>query len=232
MYEWNDILIVGDSFCADRREEYSWPQVLTCKLTGTSFQEGRFPRGRGFPGASWWASRKNLIKELRSPVKVLIICHTEPFRIPHDKNWGINTRSVFSNAVHIPKYHQDERPPSPEIIDAFRQYFKHVISHDFHLWSVQRWFDELDCLTKEIEKVVHLYCFEGDYNKYVFKKGTTVTTPLITYQKTKIWRFASKEETANHYLPSDNIKLGNELYEIIKNYPGDNVTVNRKLLGN
>ncbi len=235
MYDWNDILIVGDSFCADRKEDYTWPQTLTCKLTNTDFQEGRIPRGRGFPGASWWASRKELIKELKKQkVKILVVCHTEPFRIPHDRNWGINTRSVFLNSVYNPDYNQDEKVPSTEFIDACKQYFKYIVSHEFHLWTVQRWFDELDQLSlkHEIEKIIHLYCFEGDYNSYVFKKGTTFTVPLITYQKKQIWRYGSQEVTANHYSPSENIKFGEELYTILKNYPGDNVTVNKKLLGN
>ena len=33
MYEWDDILIVGDSFCAERDQLYHWPAIFANKLT-------------------------------------------------------------------------------------------------------------------------------------------------------------------------------------------------------
>ena len=50
MYDWDDILIVGDSWCAERDNLGHWPNLLLFELTDIA--KG-IPRGKGFPGCSW-----------------------------------------------------------------------------------------------------------------------------------------------------------------------------------
>lgn len=229
-YEWDDILIVGDSFCGDRTKTEHWPQVFTSSITGKKFEEGKFPRGKGFPGASWWSTRKNLLEELaKSPAKVLVICYTEPFRIPNDQNLGLNTRSVLSDIVYVP---EGIDQPSKDFKEAANGYYRHIICQDYHLWAYKQWFKEVDEIISNhrIEKVLHLYCFEGPHLSHTFKNGITFEIPLVKYQNTPFWR--RRSDTPNHYSPGQNIMLGLKLAEVVKNYPGDGVRLNTKLIGN
>lgn len=230
-YEWEDILIVGDSFCADRELPTHWPQVLTTKLSNSPYKKDRIPRGRGFPGASWWAAKKELDRQfsIRIP-KVVIVCHTEPFRIPHDTNWGINTLSVQTGNIYIPA--DSLITPTSAFKRAAVSYYEHIISEEFHLWAFNKWLHEIDTLLhshSEVEKVVHFFCFEGPYNNFDFKKGISFTVPLIEYQKVAIG--ASVAVAPNHFTIADNLNFGLNLYETLKNYPGDAVQLNTKLIG-
>lgn len=229
-YNWNDILIVGDSFCGDRTRPDHWPQVFSLSLTGRQYKEGLNPRGKGFPGASWWSTRKNLLEELaKSPAKVLVICYTEPFRIPNDQNLGLNTRSVLSDIIYVPEGVQE---PSEDFKKAAKNYYEHIISQEYHEWAYSQWFKEVDQIVEDykIEKTIHFFCFKDQYNQHTFKNGITMTIPLVSYQTTPLWR--SRRETPNHYLPYQNIHFGNNLANIIKNYPGNGVRLNTKLIGN
>jgi hypothetical protein len=229
-YEWNDVLIIGDSFCADRSMKYHWPQVVTTGITGQQYNENISPRGQGFPGASWWAVRKNLLLELDLRVpKVLILCHTEPYRIPHDTNWGLNTRSVTNDIVYVPPGSTDK--PSKEFIKAARAYYEYIISEDYHKWTYHQWFLEVDRIIDQypkIEKVIHFFCFK-DTTHHTFKNGVTMETPLVAYQNLPVWR--SRDEAPNHYSKVDNLTFGLKLSDVIKNYPGDGVRLNTKLIG-
>ena len=228
-YEWNDVLIIGDSFCADRSMKYHWPQIVTTGITGQQYNENISPRGQGFPGASWWAARKNLLLELDLRVpKVLILCHTEPYRIPHDTNWGLNTRSVTHDIVYVPPGSTDK--PSKEFIKAARAYYEYIISEDYHKWAYHQWFLEVDRIIDQypkIEKVIHFFCFRD--NTHTFKNGVTMETPLVAYQNLPVWR--SRDEAPNHYSKVDNVTFGLKLSDVIKNYPGNGVRLNTKLIG-
>lgn len=232
MYDWNDILIVGDSFCGDRNSQNDWPQLLCCNLSGLPYKKGRKPRGRGFPGASWWSARNCLITEVaRSVPKIVILCHTEPFRIPNDDNFGINTLSVEKNTIYVPS--DAVRSPSENFRKAALGYYEYLISEDFHLWAYRQWLWDSDKFLSsfsKIEKVVHLFCFDSSVNNFPFKKGITFEDSLHSYQT--VPEGTPVSIAPNHYSISDNIVFGNRLAEIIKNYPGDGVRLNTKLIGN
>ena len=91
----NDVLIIGDSFCVQREAEKEWPYRLNNLLTGESV----VPRGRGFPGCSWWAGRKHLLECIENKPKLIIFCHTEHSRIPHTKNLSLNYSTVMAHHV-------------------------------------------------------------------------------------------------------------------------------------
>lgn len=229
--EVKDILIIGDSFCSNRTKKYSWPQVLLSNLIEKEYDSKIIPRGKGFSGGAWWAYRKVLLEELKIHVpKVLIICHTEPFRLPNDRDYGINFTSVETQVIDIDN--KNYKMPK-EVAVASELYYKHLFSFDFYNWSVSKWFEELDqvCENYGIEKVIHFYCFEGDYTNYTFKKGITIDPPLITYAeepKIKFWKF--KSVTINHYTPDGNRLFGEALAKLIKNYPGDGRRITEKMI--
>lgn len=228
-YEWNDILIVGDSFCAERTVQNDWPNIFATSLTAQSFRLERPVRGQGYRGASWWSARKKLIEELeKAPAKVLVFCHTEPYRIPNDQGLGINTLSVETKIVATPA---GVEKPSENFIKAARGYYEYIISEDYHLWAYNQWFQEIDqiILKNNLEKVIHLFCFRGFYTSHTFSKGLTLETPLIDLQQySALWK---KNDTRNHFSPVHNLEFGARLANIIKNYPGDGVRLNTKLIG-
>jgi hypothetical protein len=224
---WNDVLIVGDSFCSARSEPWHWPQIFTSSLTDIKFNDT--VRGKGFNGASWWSSRKLILQELkRSTPKVAVFFHTEPLRIPHDQDWGINYRSVELKTVH--QTDVADIPMSEDFAQAGRLYYEQLISLEFHEWAVHQWFLELDSLISPIEKVIHAYCFDGKYIDYTFQQGVTLAYPMINYQqKTPIFKINNNVE-ANHFTPQINKKFALALVEIIKNYPGNGVRINNTVI--
>lgn len=226
-YEWEDILIVGDSFCADRNDQKDWPNIVASAITEVPFKTKQV-RGAGFPGASWWSARKKLLEELKNrPVKILIVCHTEPYRIPNDDDLGLNTRSVEHNIVYVPN---GVDAPTDNFVKAAKNYYEYVISEDYHIWAYRQWFKEIDEIAKNhnIEKVVHFFCFHGPYNEHTFTKGVTMEIPLVQYQTAPMWK---KNITRNHFPAAHNLDLGIKLANIIENFPGDGVRLNTKLIG-
>jgi hypothetical protein len=227
--KWGDVLIVGDSFCSARSESWHWPQIFTSELTGEEFKNSNTIQGKGFNGASWWSSRKLIIKELkRSTPKVAVFFHTEPLRLPHDQDWGINYRGVELKIVH--QTDVADIPMSKDFAQAGRLYYEQLISLEFHEWAVHQWFLELDSLISPIEKVIHVYCFDGKYTSYTFQQGVTLAYPMIHYQqKTPMFKKNNQPE-ANHFTPQINKKFALALAEIIKNYPGNGTRIESAIL--
>lgn len=209
MYEWDDILIVGDSWCSERDNLSYWPNYLLFKLTNIS--EG-IPRGKGYQGCAWWSVRKRLINELNTKsAKVVIIIHTEANRIPNDADTPITIRMALE-----PK---SSKKIYTIIYNAAAEYYKHLYSDNFHHWAERRWFSELDNFLekKQVEKVIHLYGVSKEKNqRYKFKHGVTVEHSLQPY-------IIVNTETVtypNHMTYENNQKLAMFLFNLITNYPG------------
>jgi len=231
MYNADDILIIGDSFCSYRDTKDSWPQIVLSSLTGLKFDSSIEPRGAGFPGGAWWSYRKVLLRELeiKTP-KVLIVCHTEPFRIPNDYDYSLNYRSVETKILHVGT--SNKSMPN-HVAKAAEMYYQELISTDFHLWATNKWFIELDelCAKHNIEKVLHLYCFGGEYTDYTFKHGVTIGIPLFSYAEdpgSYFWRF--KRKKINHFSVQGNDLFGKKVTELINNYPGNGVRLEIKMV--
>lgn len=225
---YRDILILGDSFCSHRDHQDHWPQIVMNKLLGTEYSSMIVPRGQGYPGASWWSVRKRLLKELRQPPKIAIFCHTEPQRIPHKDDWGINFRSVELGQIHVPD--SFDQPMPPEFKKACELYYNHLWMEDYHNWAMVRWFEELNSLVRDIDIVLHFYSFPEDKFKYTFKKGVTFEDPLINYQVQKKMFSLKEPKSANHYSVENNRQFAEVVLKYINNYPGDGVRIKEKLL--
>lgn len=231
IYNWDDILIVGDSFCSHRETKDSWPQIVTCALAGTKFDITKQPRGKGFAGGAWWSYRKVLMQEFAiSPPKVLIICHTEPYRIPNDKDYSLNYKTIEHRILTVDNV---DHPMPIEVAEAAMAYYKELYSCEFHTWAVYKWFSELDelCKLHNVEKVIHLYCFDGEYTSYTFTQGTTVATPaMFTYaEKSERVFFRFKNKVINHFTVKGNRLFANSIIDLVNNYQG-NVRIHKKLV--
>lgn len=242
---WEDILIIGDSFVRQRTDNTDWPKIVASALTGLNSNNNKSVRGKGFSGASWWSSRKMLIRELEQrPPKILIMTHTEMQRIPSDDDYGLNSASVFNIDYYAQgsKNRLKEENLCPlEVLQAGQEYYKHLFSKDFHLWSQQSWFHEIDeLITKySIEKVVHLHSFHpwDPYKIHIFKNGITFDKALwpmsddhhlmmskATWNKVNdnlkvpeadMW---AKNPTRNHFTTENNKKLASIVLKNLNNY--------------
>jgi len=209
MYDWDDVLIVGDSWCSERENLGHWPNQLLFELTDIA--KG-IPRGRGYPGCSWWSVRKRLINELNTKsAKIVIVVHTDASRIPSDidKPFTINSAR---------KHSQELKSPQNRIIyKAAADYYSHLYSANFHDWAERQWFQELDSflIEKQVEKVIHLYGVSKN-NHYTFKSGVTVQQSIHKYltQNTETMFYP------NHMTYENNQKLAMFLNKLITNYPG------------
>jgi hypothetical protein len=231
MFNQDDILIIGDSFAVEREKKHSWPKILT-KLLLNDHYDDRPPRGKGFPGCSWWSIRRRLLEELKITVpEILIICHTEPNRIPSEYDFPLNIKSVEDLKIHINNNLDDDSKLSPsyikEIQTAALMYYHHLHSLDYSLWAQTRWFYELDEIAKnyDIPYVIHLHCFK-QIEHYIFKNGLTAEETLWENSKGfKLWKEDplslfdnTLQELTNHFTIEENLKLANSLYNTILTY--------------
>lgn len=211
MYKWNNIVVVGDSFCYARKTQDHWPYRLTSLLTGE--EPIRPVYGVGIAGTSWWSVKRRLSRCINSDTKVLIVCHTEPMRLPNDHDYPMSVTNAYQNN------------PGEEW-EAARLYYKHLFSEDFHLWCQTQWFKELDDIvekTPSIEQVYHLQCFYGPWNKHRFKKGVMFDDNLFNY-----YHHDTDDVTYhNHLTVKDNRRLAEQLAELIKVYRGDGFVVKK-----
>ena len=225
---YKDILILGDSFCGHRTHVDHWPKIVLDSLTDNT-PMNLIPRGYGFPGASWWSVRRRLLKELETAVpKVAVFCHTEPHRLPHPKDWGVNTRSVELAEIHLLNKPSAAMPAG--YAEAARLYYEQLWMPDYHHWAVEQWFKELDELTKEIDKVLHFYCFDGEYKDYTFKNGVTFTDSLINHQVKRKMFMSKHVPEANHFDAETNRRFAGVVLNYINNYPGNGTRITERLL--
>ena len=225
MYNHEDILIVGDSFCQHRKEG-GWPFILTEMLTNNK----SVPRGKGLGGASWWSTRKVLLKELKIKTpKILIICHTEMNRIPNDYDFGLNTASAIHDAENFNKgklwgvdmINKNYDMYSKEIAQAAVLYYKYLNSSDFNLWAKNMWFKEVDDLCLNIEKTIHLHSFYDIAHEkiHAFKNGMTAEESLWDISDDKRMALLDfSPNNLNHFTVSNNKKIAKAIFDKINDY--------------
>jgi hypothetical protein len=221
-----DLLILGDSFCSDRTLKVDWPMIVKKSLSTPISGASRWSfkpvtlRGQGFPGASWWSVRNHLIQKIKKPPQIAIFCHTEPNRIPHDNDWGVNFGSLEQGMIHG----EHQQPMSDEFQLACELYYKHLWSHAYHEWTMTNWLYELDELTKDIEIVLHFFGFENQQRYYEFQHGVSFSDPLLGYAT-----FDSDQDPRNHFDIATNQRFADFILEHIHNYPGAGTRIDKKL---
>lgn len=222
MYDKDDILIVGDSFAQCRANQIDWPVVLARKLT--NIQVGERPRGEGFGGSAWWSVRNQLLRDLAFKVpKILVICHTEPTRLPSDSDLPLNV-GVESGGkyIHYDNGNSKVLTVEPTVAKAATLYYKYLMSVPYVLWAQAAWFRELDelCETLAIPIVIHMHCFPGyglHREIHIFKHGVTIEEDLRQVQEYSE-KIEKVEHPQNHFNTQINIKMAEFLYSLIVNF--------------
>lgn len=208
-----NLLITGDSFCAVRNQ---WPSQF-CNLLGDHTLYGT-----GFSGCSWWSTRKEIIKYIKTKdnIHTLIVLHTEPFRIPSDKDLPLN----FA--------HVDQTSPSnigEPYYTALKTYYKYLQSGPFCLWAYFNWFQELDVIISKssVEKVAHIYCFPGFWTKHIFKTGITIQNDMQSWSNRPQKDFIcdNSKTFPNHLSLEGNELFAKRLHEIFTTRYQDSVGI-------
>jgi hypothetical protein len=211
MFNWHDILILGDSFCACRGENFFWPNLIYHKFSG----KYGIPRGHGFGGTSWWSTRKQLLMEMSSAMpKILIICHTEPQRIPSDFDIPFNMASVDSGQLLKKNREFSDKYPMEDFVKSAQLYYKFLHSTEFNIWSLHQWFNELSIITAKIPFVIHLPCFQE--SMYPHAHGISCSTPLFSWVKEPLK--PTNPVHGNHMSIEENANFADHLYQAISNY--------------
>ena len=201
----DEILIVGDSFCGQRHKTGDWPWELHYLLTG----ETNIPRGKGFPGASWWSTRRCLLQELSIKIpKLLIICHTNEYRLPNDHDLGIGQGQANNDHIFVPT--ESEAIYSSEILDAARGYYKHLFSRNYWIWAAQSWYNELEDLIRlhRIPQVLHLCSYNQTYQFQTGMVSEKCLFDMVIYN----------ENHSNHFGYEHNSQIAKSLYNTLTNY--------------
>ena len=244
MLTWNDIVIIGDSFCYHRADLNAWPRQLVAQLTKI-YDTDETPRGHGYPGGSWWVARKRLLNEISVSVpKVLIMCHTEPNRLANYKDFSVNGPAIFDNTpgndfTHVtqgdinartwnflngemtdfgswemPKIFQPERITKEEI-EAIKQYYLHLSYPVYNRWAQLQWFKELDEIIAQFDIPKVIHLHCFD-NDYCFRTG--ITSQEILIELITDPNKSLKNVTLNHFTIDENAVFANQLYNAVTNY--------------
>ena len=146
------IYIGGDSFCYYRDAESDWPVLVAAKL-------GYRLHGRGFPGDSWWLTRRNLLEHMAAfpDTETFIFCHTNPHRL-------LTGQRLFKNS---------------EAEAVKQQYLRYFIDYDVGMWAVRQWYQELNQLLAG-RQVLHFQSFASSNEPFQLLEGRKFTTPLMT----------------------------------------------------
>jgi hypothetical protein len=230
MFSSDEILILGDSFCAWRDHDNDWPVLLTAMLT-----ESNFPcRGKGFSGAAWWSVRQELLKELdiKTP-KILILCHTHHNRIPSSDDLPLNFNRTLSSVWSEELIVKFGRLELEALTTSITGYYTHLYIYDFHRWCQLQWFKELDEILDDskIEKVIHLHCINRneDFRPYKFRNGITsdkFLSELIAQTGRDFENRESNDIIRNHFTILENKSVAHSLYHAIINYKEDTTDLN------
>lgn len=217
MIDFNKLVIVGDSFCADYNDPRGWPYQLSVLLNKPMVNYA-------FGGQSWWACKKFIdsLKINPQDKNLLIVVHTEPTRIPNDFELP-----VTPGVLHIkPGQNHDLSgvKNSSYIVKLAQDFYSSALfSAKFYEWAQQCWIKELEATNGKFAKIIHIPAFNT-------VSMNNVTTGIVVQPSPEIYslRKLSEKELAdgdagysgfdsrlNHLNETNNTKLAEALYEII-----------------
>jgi hypothetical protein len=219
MKPFDTVVIVGDSFCKDRKRSTDWPvylgKLLQCQVLG-----------RGWGGCAWWSTRNTLLQTKHNKsTSILIVIHTEPGRLPNDFNIPANPGLLFSE----PGSASDEFKNRKVLRDtALAFYNSDLFSLKFYTWAAQAWIKELDADT-EYYATVHIPAFDSVELSCV-KNGVVVqpsqdhiSLRALSNREVDDNKWSGPDTRSNHLKDINNVNLAMALFDIIKSIqPGAN----------
>jgi hypothetical protein len=228
MKEFDTLVIIGDSFCANRALATDWPTLLG-KLTGCTV------KGQGLGGNSWWSSKKYLDTLDHDKSKtVLIICHTESSRLPNDYNLPI----TLPMAAQVSQGQLKGSKLNPPVLDSLRFanafYESNLFSPDFYTWAHWAWVNEINS-DSEYYAIINMLSLGTPDLLNDIKNKSIVVYPMglienQAYNNYHNLAMLSRAETnsesftavstvdtrSNHFNEANNINFANALVPIIE----------------
>lgn len=170
------ICVIGDSFAGNRKEritgvtsfDWSWVNLLEANNSGELI-------GRSFPGQSFFHQRRWFMDHMSDwkhiEDTVLVFVHTQYARLPHLKDVAV-TPQVFKADRNNPEqnelYYRDPTGVLFDLVTTF--YSSSLFDEEFYRFAFISWLKELNELTVNFKKVIHLFGFDNDMGKMPFKQ--------------------------------------------------------------
>ncbi len=241
----NIICVIGDSFAGHRSNskfkdfnsnDWSWVIRLEERCHTLS--------GASFPGQSYWHQRrwyfKNQHNHKLAHETILIFCHTEWSRLPHEKDIPINGYVLQSN--YKPKDSEIlQYDPSGNLTNLVKDfYLSELFVDDFYASAMFGWLSELPKITKNYKKVIHFFGFKTGLDflpdkrsqfcvgDLVTDNSVVVLTPLksltLAERGNADWGGSDiGPDRANHFNRHNNNCMFEEIMHIINDVPGGSV---------
>lgn len=196
----------GDSFCCEASNPHSIAKGYETYITKIKkeFDADIVHLGEG--GSSVW----DVILKQFNPLDVPDVCiftWTDPYRVYHSKLRDLTGNGVLNKAW---KDYKLKDLFYKDVINAAREYFKHLYDHEksqIEYQAALQYFDT-NVLSKTNSKIIHLYSF--DYS-YQWQHGTTIIHPLIKFVETNP---TSWDNCAANHLNGE--QRNQEVFELIK----------------
>jgi len=213
------LVIVGDSFCADRNEPSDWPVILANMLKLKL-------EGQGLPGRSWWSTRSWLRANTRLLDKnaLLIVCHTESSRLPAINDIGINAGLLRVSPDDVNNHLKSIDPKGRlhKLVNDF--YTSELYVDEFYKWANDAWMRELDMMAANIGKTIHIPCFDHQQFEALNNlKHSVVAIPnskeslrMLSEKEIGSMKYMGYDSRHNHLTAHNNQQLANALYSIIR----------------
>lgn len=194
-----NLIVIGDSFTS-----YSegWPRTLADELNLNLICYGE-------GGQAWWTARNflvNLKPALIDNAEVIVFAHTNHNRIP-----------TLNKELGKIDYRKN---PETEIEKAKALYHKYIEEETFLLWAQEQWFEEIS-RTWGNKKLCHLHCFPWSVKYSNSLPGINITTNLTALSLNELGTTEFNlfnDNRSNHFNQHNNIQLGLQIAEQLKNY--------------
>lgn len=237
-----NICVVGDSFCGHRSNAefellrsfpWSWVNLL-------STDYGKNVIGKSFPGQSYYHQRRWFYQNFQN-IKdqgntVLIFCHTNSSRLPHNNNFPV-TSWVTKTKKESDSNELKHFDPDGKLFDLANDFFSsNLFVKDFYSSVMLSWLAELPELTRNFKKVIHFFGFDDKLgqlpdHRHTFTIGDLVTDNSVVVLNTLVsMTFAERGTTntfggpdvehANHWNKHNNFSMFEEVKHIIEQVPG------------
>lgn len=187
-----NLYVGGDSFCFYRNDpDQDWPLILANQLN-------KKLQGIGYPGSSWWLTRKHLLEYIKSadytPDDVFVFCHTDSSRPLLD----------YYPVISV----------TPSFEELNKMHFRHFYSEDIAQWALENWYRELNTIVDK-HTVLHLFCFSHAGSEVLQGIIFRPTLMAISMRETKNLQDFVADARRNHFGPKNNQWLAGQLFDIL-----------------
>jgi len=216
------LVIVGDSFCAERYQDTDWPVFLANKLNVPLY-------GVGYGGRPWWTTRQWILKNnfLFDKETLVIVCHTHYGRLPSLLDFPINP-GLIKAEINSDKSDIKNLDPTGKLHALVKDFYQSdLYVPEFYKWAKRSWIDELNRISENFYKLIHINCFDDcsydpTHNSCSIQISEELSSLFKASQKELIPHTGDLSQghygpdvRRNHFREHNNIKLAEGIATII-----------------